>query len=153
MKKIIIGVLMLITALSACKKPDSFDAAKQLKIDEALIKDFIAANNIAAKRDTTGVYYVIGQPGTGRTINSLNTVLRLKYKGRLLNGVVFDQGEITQSLENLIEGWKIGVPLIKEGGKIRLLIPSQFAYGNSPIGTIPANSVLDFDVEFLGIIN
>jgi FKBP-type peptidyl-prolyl cis-trans isomerase len=56
-------------------------------------------------------------------------------------------------LTGVIDGWKIGVPLIQKGGKIRLIIPSGFAYGPSGAGggAIGPNAVLDFDIEIIDI--
>jgi FKBP-type peptidyl-prolyl cis-trans isomerase len=45
-----------------------------------------------------------------------------------------------------VQGWANGIPLLKEGGTIRLFIPPSFGYGNQPYGPIPANSILIFDV-------
>jgi FKBP-type peptidyl-prolyl cis-trans isomerase FkpA len=50
-------------------------------------------------------------------------------------------------LGTLIEGWKEGLPYIKKGGSIRLIIPSQLAYGVQGSGTIPPFSCLDFDIK------
>jgi len=44
------------------------------------------------------------------------------------------------------------VPYIKKGGKIKLLIPSALGYGSNAAGSIPANSVLIFDIELLDVI-
>jgi FKBP-type peptidyl-prolyl cis-trans isomerase FkpA len=71
-----------------------------------------------------------------------------------LDGTVFDQ-TTTQPLNfplgNVIVGWQIGVPLIKKGGKIRLLIPSGYGYGQGGSGKIPSNAVLDFDIELVDV--
>ena len=68
-------------------------------------------------------------------------------------GVIFqsslDMGRpITFGLDQVIEGWQEGVPGMKIGGKRRILIPSQMAYGaSSPAANIPAHSDLVFDIE------
>jgi FKBP-type peptidyl-prolyl cis-trans isomerase len=47
----------------------------------------------------------------------------------------------------VIDGWKIGLPLIKKGGRIKLIIPSALAYSCTGAGTsIPPNTPLYFDV-------
>jgi FKBP-type peptidyl-prolyl cis-trans isomerase FkpA len=59
------------------------------------------------------------------------------------------------TLGNVIKGWQLGIPLIKKGGIIRLLIPSRYAYGpyeQTQIG-LPKNAVLDFDIELYNITN
>ncbi|WP_291404444.1 FKBP-type peptidyl-prolyl cis-trans isomerase [Daejeonella sp.] len=152
-KILILSFIMALT-LGSCSKNDDFDPAKQAELDEALIVKFIADNKITATKHSSGVYYQILSPGTGSVIYNANTVVTAKYTGRLLNGSIFDQ-TTTQipsfALGKVIVGWQIGVPLIQKGGKIRILIPSQYGYGRNVAGTIPANSVLDFDIELTDV--
>lgn len=81
------------------------------------------------------------------------------YTGALAkSGVIFqssiDFGEsITFGLDQVIAGWTQGVPGMKVGGKRRLLIPAEMAYGkSSPDPTIPANSDMVFDIELKEIV-
>lgn len=148
MRRLIIGVLALFTVISACKKED------QEAKDEKIIQEFIAANSIqGAARTSEGLYYVIVSPGTGTKTYNSSTVVTTKYTGRLLNGQVFDSNSagISFSLGQVITGWQIGIPLIQKGGKVRLLIPSGLAYGRTGSGPIPANAVLDFDIELVNV--
>jgi FKBP-type peptidyl-prolyl cis-trans isomerase FkpA len=153
MKKILICIAVLITGLSACKKGDS-NPDKQAAADELIIQKFIAANNITtAERHVSGLYYVISDPGSGAVTYGPNTVVKVQYIGRLLNGKIFDQNTIEYQLGGFIDGWKIGISRIQKGGKIRLLIPSGLAYGEGAQTGIPANSILDFDIELLNVTN
>ncbi|MBC7914863.1 MAG: FKBP-type peptidyl-prolyl cis-trans isomerase [Pyrinomonadaceae bacterium] len=159
MRKIKILLLLTLIAtvfISGCKKKESFDPAKQLEIDEQLINDFITKNNIAAQElQSSGMYYQIIAPGAVNVTYTSSSKVTVKYVGRLLNGQVFDQSTtgVTFPLGNLIYGWQVGIPLIKPGGKIRLLIPSGYAYGSQAQNGIPANAVLDFEIELLGVTN
>lgn len=144
--------LLLLTALavvvSSCSK-DNYDAIKQAAKDEALIVTFITKNKIQATKHESGLYYQILEEGTGKSISSSATV-SATYVGKLLNGKQFDGSTATFSLKQVIKGWTIGVPLVKVGGSIRLIIPSHLAYGNnSPGAGIPKNAVLDFKVDLL----
>jgi FKBP-type peptidyl-prolyl cis-trans isomerase FkpA len=155
MKKAFLFLLMIVSGLGACKKEESFDPDKQLEIDENIIKDFAAKNSLTLQRDQYGLYYAISEPGSGNVTYTAATTVKAKYIGRLLNGQVFDKNE-TGAIFNLgrvIPGWQIGIPKIQKGGKIRLLIPSGLAYRQVAQGPIPANSVLDFDVELLDVTN
>ncbi len=109
------------------------------------------------KLDTTGssgnVYYKILQEGTGEYVH-LDDTLVVNYKGQLMDGSVFDQTKdkpATFPLKRLIKGWQTGLPFCRQGGKIRLIIPSPLAYSIRNIGVIPPNSVLLFDIEVIEI--
>jgi FKBP-type peptidyl-prolyl cis-trans isomerase FkpA len=99
------------------------------------------------------LYYQIVDEGTGATPN-INSTVGITYTGKLTNNAVFDQQTQTMEwpLNNLIAGWQIGLPLIKEGGEIILLVPSSLAYGcYSPASSIPSNSILVFNVNLVSV--
>ena len=146
----------LAIGVSSCKKNSSVDPQKQLGIDTNLIKEYLGKNNITAMRHSSGVYYKIINPGTGTTVYNSSTSISVLYTGRTLNGSVFDASSTSPRpfiLGDMIQGWKIGIPLIQKGGKIRLFIPSGYGYGDMDAGKIPANSVLDFEVELVDVQN
>lgn len=90
--------------------------------------------------------------GDGKEATASSTVVA-HYTGALAkDGTIFQSslgGEPPEfSLDQVIAGWKEGVPGMKVGGKRRLLIPADKAYGEqSPSEDIPANSDLVFDIE------
>lgn len=103
-------------------------------------------------------------PGTG--INSgPGNCLFVHYTGRLLNGQVFDSSRDTtrdgqprppiafpQGFRRVIAGWDAGFEGLRVGGKRRLIIPYQFAYGEAgrpPV--IPPKAALVFDVELMAV--
>ncbi len=93
------------------------------------------------------------QEGVHPTVSDRVTV---HYEGRLINGDVFDssiqRGEpIAFGLNQVIAGWTEGLQHMAVGDKARLFIPSEHGYGNRKAGSIPAGSVLIFEVELLGI--
>lgn len=148
--------LFLLVCIAACFAACSkdFDQDAQSKKDRELILKFIADNKIPdVKEDQSGVFYQVISRGEGTVIYSANTQITAKYEGKLLNGSMFDNGggeAINFQLGGVIPGWQIGIPKIQKGGEIRLIIPSQLAYGNSsPSGSIPKNSVLDFKVKLV----
>lgn len=150
MKPLIYFCLFLNVALVGCKDEDFI-----MQNDDE-IKQYLAANNITAEKTEEGLYYVITQEGTGVNPNIANEVT-VHYKGYLLSGTIFDSSydrgdRSTFSLGNVIKGWQIGIPKLKEGGAGRLFIPSHLAYGaNPPNGRIPANAVLAFDIELFEV--
>lgn len=91
--------------------------------------------------------------GTGAVVEPGDTIT-IHYRGWLLDGTVFDSSETrgqpsTFPLNNLIEGWKQGIPGMKEGGTRRLFIPSELAYGSQGTGTIPPDSDLVFEIQLI----
>lgn len=85
-----------------------------------------------------------------------SSTITINYHGTLAkNGTKFDGnwgGEpATFPLDNLIEGWKLGIPGMKIGGIRQLTIPWQFAYGERASGPIPAKADLVFVIELKGV--
>lgn len=84
-------------------------------------------------------------------------VVTVHYEGTLTDGTVFDSSikrgtPIDLPVGGVIPGWVEGLQLMHVGEKYKLFIPSELAYGEqSPSPMIPANSVLVFDLELLGI--
>lgn len=147
--KYLLLLVCIAGSFAACKKnsTDNFDQAAQFTADTTAIRKFIVANNIPAIKDKSGVFYQIITPGTGTVTYTSTTKINAAYEGRLLNGSVFDSStSFAFTLPQVIAGWQYGIPYVQSGGKIRLLIPSLYAYGNQAVGTIPASSVLDFTI-------
>lgn len=135
--------------LYSCKKESQAD------IDEEIIQKYLEDNQLDATRHDSGLYYIITTIGNGQH-PTIDSGIEVKYKGYLADGAVFDEttgNDTFQSpLSNLIEGWQIGIPLLKEGGKGIFFIPSELGYGSNASGSIPANSVLIFEIELIGIL-
>ncbi|HTN20108.1 MAG TPA: FKBP-type peptidyl-prolyl cis-trans isomerase [Pelobium sp.] len=157
MKNTFYILLIAFLGFSACKKEKYIDRTalvyEQYGKDTVIINKFIADNDIPAVKDSTfDVYYQIIEPGEGDTIPTDYSIITINYTGKLLNGTVFDQGVSKEfQLGTLINGWRLGIPKIRKGGKIRLIIPSGFGYGDVARTGIPANSILDFDIELKDI--
>lgn len=132
-------------------------AKKQNETDDKLIADYVASKQLSAQKTASGIYYVITKPGNGKHPAS-NDHVKVHYSGTLLDGTKFDssydRGEPAEfGLDQVIKGWTEGIPMLDEGGKGTLIIPSSMAYGqNPPPGSpIKPNSVLVFEVELLAI--
>ena len=95
--------------------------------------------------------------GTGALPSFGNTVI-VHYTGTFTNGVKFDSSKdrgvpfsFQIGVGEVIKGWDLGVSTMRIGGKRKLIIPPELGYGNKSQGPIPANSILVFEVELLGI--
>ena len=98
-----------------------------------------------------------GQEGEGSEVKEGDTVV-MNYKGTLEDGTQFDSSydrgepfETQIGVGQVIKGWDMGIPGMKVGGKRKLTIPADLAYGDRAVGNIPANSTLIFEVELLEI--
>ena len=115
---------------------------------------YASTNGMTVTAHPSGLYYQIISQGSGATANA-NSKIFITYDGRLLNGTQFDHQDVPNvsgwALSGLIEGWKIGIPLIQKGGRIKLLIPSALAYGCEPYQTLPGSSVLYFDITLVDV--
>ena len=121
-------------------------------------KKFLEEN---AKKDgvvttASGLQYKIVKKADGAQPKPTD-VVTVHYTGKLTNGTTFDSSvdrgsPIDLPVSGVIPGWVEGLQLMHVGEKVELYIPSDLAYGaQSPSPAIPANSVLVFDLELLGI--
>src|SRR5690349_7097228 len=79
------------------------------------------------------------------------------YTGWLRDGTKFDSSigkdpiQFVQGRRQVIAGWEMGFEGMKAGGKRRLFIPYQLAYGEQGRGPIPPKAELVFDVELMDV--
>lgn len=167
MRKTILA-LSLVIAVSifsvACKKSNSncdYDACdiKAPASEITQLESYLTSAGITATKHCSGMYYTITNAGTGVT-PSICSYVAVTYKGKLTNGTVFDQtttGPVAFTLATLIEGWKKGIPLVKNGGVITLYVPPSLGYGSGDQKdrngnvVIPANSILVFDITIVDV--
>ncbi len=122
-----------------------------------------ATSSPAGKVITTasGLQYQDEVVGSGATAKSGQAVA-VNYTGTLADGTKFDSNvdpafnhvqpfSFQLGAGEVIKGWDEGVAGMKVGGKRKLVIPASLGYGAQANGPIPANSVLIFEVELLGI--
>ncbi|MBN2173349.1 MAG: FKBP-type peptidyl-prolyl cis-trans isomerase [Bacteroidales bacterium] len=144
---VFLGIFIL--SISSCKKSEEQTQAEK---DDQIINDYLNQNGLSATRHESGLYYIISNEGSGDHPD-LNSTITVSYKGYLTDGTVFDEttGNSSASfpLNGLIQGWKIGIPLLKNGGSGLFFIPSALGYGSQAIGEIPANSVLIFEISLI----
>lgn len=121
-------------------------------------RDFLATNKSkeGVQELEGGIQYEVIKEGTGIQ-PELSDSITAHYKGALLSGKEFDSSfkrnqPFTARLTQLIRGWQIAIPLMKEGSHWRLWIPSDLAYGDRGAGAdIPGGATLLFEVELLKV--
>jgi peptidylprolyl isomerase len=102
----------------------------------------------------SGLKYVEIKIGDGKEAVA-GSAVSVFYTGTLENGKKFDSNvggkpfDVTIGKSRVIKGWTEGLQGIKAGGKRKLIIPPELAYGQdgTPDGTIPPNATLIFEVE------
>ena len=141
---VIVGLLTTIAAASACKKTREGNAVSKSEPTNA---------------SAGGLIVEEVQVGTGEVATKGKTV-SVHYTGRLTDGTKFDSSldrgrpiEFPLGTGRVIKGWDQGLDGMKVGGKRKLTIPPQLAYGarGTPGGPIPPNATLVFDVELVAV--
>ena len=121
---------------------------------------FLAANakKEGVKTTESGLQYQVITEGKGAK-PSPDSVVRVHYKGTLLDGETFDSSyernePAVFSLQQVVPGWQEGITLMPVGSKYRFWLPSELGYGEkgTPGGPIGPNAVLVFEVELQDIV-
>lgn len=149
MKRIVAGItiflLIYILGVAAINLP----AKKQQKSELKTANTILNQNAKLTKQDL-----VIG---TGEEAKKGDRIT-VHYRGTLTNGKEFDSSYTKQPFTftlgsgEVIKGWDEGIGGMKVGGKRKLIIPPDLAYGNTQQGNIPPNSTLIFEVELLQVV-
>ena len=135
-------------AISACSK----------KVDEPGKSDYTPAAAPPEAPGPTKLEITDDVVGKGREAKTGDTV-KVHYTGTLMNGTKFDSSrdrgepfEFTLGKGSVIKGWDQGVVGMKVGGKRKLVIPYDLAYGEagSP-PSIPPKAALKFDIELIEV--
>jgi FKBP-type peptidyl-prolyl cis-trans isomerase len=148
MKKLVGPLVVLTVALtlalsSGCSHKASSAASDSKKTAPA--PGALAVDEVKAGEGATAV--------KGKTVS-------VHYAGHLTDGTKFDSSydrgqpiEFHLGAGEVIKGWDQGIEGMKVGGKRKLTIPPELAYGarGTPGGPIPPNATLVFDVELVGV--
>jgi len=119
-----------------------------------------AERQVAEEGMTTtpsGLQYRDDKVGDGQEAKAGDHV-SVHYTGTLTDGKKFDSSrdrgqpfQFALGAGQVIRGWDEGVAGMKVGGRRTLVIPPGLGYGARPVGPIPPNSTLVFDVELIRI--
>jgi FKBP-type peptidyl-prolyl cis-trans isomerase FkpA len=137
--------------------------AMDKRLEESRInEEYFLAENMekpGIQSTSSGLQYEILHEGSGDK-PEYDSVVRVHYEGKLIDGTVFDDSYADDEegvlipLDRVIPGWTEGILLMSIGSKYRLYIPSRLAYGrNGAYQVIPPYAPLIFTVELLEIIS
>ena len=117
----------------------------------------VAGKETGAVVTPSGLVYLSTKEGSGSSPKDTDTV-KVHYRGFFPGGKDFDSSYKRGSpaefpLNGVIKCWTEGVQKMKVGGKAKLTCPPAIAYGERGAGggLIPANAVLQFEVELISI--
>ncbi|WP_309892536.1 FKBP-type peptidyl-prolyl cis-trans isomerase [Archangium sp.] len=151
-----LSACVLLLVVSACGEEPQLDPSTgdptKVEFDSDLGVDLAAMN-----RSETGLYMQDLVMGTGIEATTGRTII-VHYTGWLPDGTRFGTSReddrataFVLSDRQLIKGWAEGLVGMKEGGKRRLVVPSDLAYGAEGRPGIPPYSVLVFEVELFSV--
>ena len=124
-----------------------------------LLISFSCSNNGSVKKMVNGLLIEDLVVGDGAEAKDYNKVV-VNYTGKLEDGSVFDSSlnpgrspfTFTLGAGSVIKGWDQGLKNMKVGGKRKLTIPPDLAYGANGAGSaVPPNATLIFEVELLEV--
>ncbi|MBH8557031.1 FKBP-type peptidyl-prolyl cis-trans isomerase [Hymenobacter negativus] len=146
---------------TACKKDDP-EIADYSAVDQETITNYLAANNITtSQKQPSGLQFIPVRTNANAPKVTAGTSVAVLYTGHLLDaaGTVFDASAkhtnplltFVPGANQIIAGFDEGVSLMHVGDKAEFLLPSALGYGTKAVGSIPANSVLRFEVEVVDV--
>lgn len=153
MKAAVVALLPL-AALAACDKKSDAQTATGYDTSPESNQKFLAA--YAARpgvhKTADGLMYRVLKAGNGPAVQKNSDVVTVYYKGRLINGKVFDQTKPEEPAQfpagGLIPGWVEALKLMKTGDTWEIVLPSDLGYGEDGAGdAIPPNQTLIFTMN------
>ena len=109
---------------------------------------------LAGEVTDSGLAFRVLEEGQGDLI-TVNDGAFVVYEGRLLDGTVFDSSNgspVPMLPDRVVPGFREALLKMREGGRYRVVIPSELAYGDQANGPIPANSDLEFDIAIESVV-
>ncbi len=137
----------------SCSNEPEFDQVKQFEKEQAAILDYLESNNIDYEQESSNeLYYTINEEGTGSNPEALSWI-NVNYETTILGDdeIILEEDSVIYNLSSVFSGWRVLMPLVKEGGNITMYVPSYYAFGRDLAldGAVPGNSTVVFDVKLI----
>ena len=168
----IVGAALIALTIAACRGGGASPPADlELQVIQPTVPPSVCANDryppdapqfegnesLAWQTTPSGTKYYDFVTGTGEQ-STPDSIVEVHYSGWLSDGCLFDSTHLRGDtallrLEFVIPGWQEGMNEMNVGGRRRLEIPSNLAYGElGRMPAIPPNSDLVFDIELFDVI-
>ncbi|QEC45312.1 FKBP-type peptidyl-prolyl cis-trans isomerase [Pseudobacter ginsenosidimutans] len=132
MRKTALLCCAILLVFSQCFKKENDCAPRNITApasEKQAVKDYLGGANIVATEHASGLFYQILSEGMGMTPQICSSI-RVRFSGKLVNGVEFESSnDVVLNLKLMLESWRIALPLIKPGGRIRFYVPPTLGYG------------------------
>jgi FKBP-type peptidyl-prolyl cis-trans isomerase len=140
---------LALAGLSSCTKTYPTIA----EVDAQAVNNYIQSNNLSVQQyGQTGIYYQVTQVGTGPNID-YSIQIPLIYTIKTLDGTYASIDTFNNRYGGYFGYFKpdslrevIKNTLIKQGGTVRVIVPSRFAFGKAGSGSVPGNTSVDFTI-------
>lgn len=147
-------ILLVAGCLISCKKDNSTCSPVSPDEESAQIAAFCNAHTINYIVDSNGIYYQVVDQGSGAK-PGMSSTITVTYTTSTLDGSIIEDNTVTpvtKPLSDFIEGWRLALPYLQKGGRIKMVVPSALAYGCTGISNlIPPNTPLYYDVVLINV--
>jgi len=166
---LLILALFVVCCFSACTKSALYGQVQvkaEGKLEDDSITKYLQSHGLTGiakhvqNNDTIGVYYIIlDDTSKTQTLYTSSTSITVGDTALLFTArdTIYKTNDFHPSyaLGAVILGWQLGIPEINQGGAVRLIVPSRYAYGHYPPSGqgIPPDAILDFYIRLYSVTN
>jgi FKBP-type peptidyl-prolyl cis-trans isomerase FkpA len=160
MRKIALCLFCVALLLANCFKDKNDCVARDItapSTEQMAVADYLTSRGISATKHSSGLYYQIILDGTGIS-PAICSSIKVGFNGKLTNGTEVERDDNTVlSLKLMLEGWRIALPMVKVGGKIKIWLPPSLAYGKDgkKVGStevVPPNSIMIYEISLYEVL-
>lgn len=153
--------LILLAALSflvtGCseRKPQTAKAKKRTALELEQINAYLETQEGQFDQLDSGIWISIVEPGDS-IHPSLSSIITTAYRTESLTGILVDSATENKPLRirlaRLIQGWQLALPMIGQGGKLKMIVPARLAYKERSIHPLLEGwTPLYFEIDLLKV--
>lgn len=122
-------------------------------LENSSLSPAVGVDLAAYTRTDDGLYFLDAVEGEGALAGPSSRVT-VAYRLLLANGTQVDSSTgvvVRLNRDQIVDGWKLGIPGMRVGGARILVLPPALGYGSRRVADIPPNSVLIFRIQLLRV--